>query len=295
MDIVVRPAVADDLPALLPLLRGYSTSTRPARTRAPCWPWRAPSALTRTGRAGSCWRRPTPASCRLRHCPVELGHHDRNTPRGDGGPVRARGRPAGEGSAGSSSTPARPRPGRGCAALTWETAPDNERAQRLYDRRRASTWLAYRLPSPGEPAEAEPPVPRRPRGIRCPPCRVHSSSRPTSRSRPSSASRCRTRRCCGCTSGRRARHQGRDRLPGPDPLRPREVRDDGQAPQEGRDRRGRLPDERVRRGRRVLRGGGRLRLSHRAHGATRCRSTRATCWRSTPRSTGTSSACRAQA
>jgi GNAT superfamily N-acetyltransferase len=36
---------------------------------------------------------------------------------------------------------------RGCAALAWETAPDNVVAQRLYDTTGAerSTWLGYRL------------------------------------------------------------------------------------------------------------------------------------------------------
>ena len=35
--------------------------------------------------------------------------------------------------------------------LAWETAPDNETAQRLYDglADRAGTWLAYRLPTDG--------------------------------------------------------------------------------------------------------------------------------------------------
>ena len=40
---------------------------------------------------------------------------------------------------------------RGIEALAWETAPDNETAQRLYDglADRAGTWLAYRLPTGG--------------------------------------------------------------------------------------------------------------------------------------------------
>lgn len=42
---------------------------------------------------------------------------------------------------------------RGIEWLAWATAPDNETAQRLYDRLadRAGTWLAYRLPT-GDPA-----------------------------------------------------------------------------------------------------------------------------------------------
>lgn len=38
---------------------------------------------------------------------------------------------------------------RGVEWLAWETAPDNETAQRLYDglADRAGTWLAYRLPT----------------------------------------------------------------------------------------------------------------------------------------------------
>lgn len=38
---------------------------------------------------------------------------------------------------------------RGRSWLAWETAPDNETAQRLYDdlAQRAGTWLAYRLPT----------------------------------------------------------------------------------------------------------------------------------------------------
>ena len=38
---------------------------------------------------------------------------------------------------------------RGVEWLAWETAPDNARAQRLYDglADRAGTWLAYRLPT----------------------------------------------------------------------------------------------------------------------------------------------------
>lgn len=42
---------------------------------------------------------------------------------------------------------------RGGSWLAWETAPDNETAQRLYDglADRAGTWLAYRLPT-GHPA-----------------------------------------------------------------------------------------------------------------------------------------------
>jgi GNAT superfamily N-acetyltransferase len=38
---------------------------------------------------------------------------------------------------------------RGTRWLVWETAPDNETAQRLYDglADRAGTWLAYRLPT----------------------------------------------------------------------------------------------------------------------------------------------------
>ena len=39
--------------------------------------------------------------------------------------------------------------GRGIEWLAWETAPDNVRAQRLYDGfgARRDTWLAYRLPT----------------------------------------------------------------------------------------------------------------------------------------------------
>lgn len=54
-----------------------------------------------------------------------------------------------EASAGCSSRRARGwRATRGCAALAWETAPDNEPAQHLYDATGAerSTWFAYRLP-----------------------------------------------------------------------------------------------------------------------------------------------------
>ena len=38
--------------------------------------------------------------------------------------------------------------GRGCGALEWQTAPDNETAQRLYDTTGANraTWLTYDLP-----------------------------------------------------------------------------------------------------------------------------------------------------
>ena len=40
---------------------------------------------------------------------------------------------------------------RGIQGLAWETAPDNDTAQRLYDglAARAGTWLAYRLPTTG--------------------------------------------------------------------------------------------------------------------------------------------------
>lgn len=52
-----------------------------------------------------------------------------------------------EASAGCSSRRARGWRDRGCAALAWETAPDNELAQHLYDATGAerSTWFAYRL------------------------------------------------------------------------------------------------------------------------------------------------------
>jgi GNAT superfamily N-acetyltransferase len=42
---------------------------------------------------------------------------------------------------------------RGCRRLVWQTAPDNERARRLYDQLPATTtsWLEYSLPLEGPP------------------------------------------------------------------------------------------------------------------------------------------------
>lgn len=148
MDIVVRPAVADDLPALLPLLRGYSAfyEASPdegallAMASAFCadpdvegrqlLAEAGPGELV--GFATVLWSWDTTTGTRL------AVMEDLFVREG------TRGRGVGRKLLDACGALARDR---GCAALAWETSPGNERAQRLYDATGAehSTWLAYRL------------------------------------------------------------------------------------------------------------------------------------------------------
>jgi GNAT superfamily N-acetyltransferase len=150
MDIQVRPVVADDLPALLPLLRGYSTfyGASPgddelmgmARTLV-ADPDREGQQLVAVGGAGELlgfatllWTWDTTRAARIAVM-EDLFVRDEARGRGVGRELlRACRDRAHE---------------RGCGTLAWETAPDNSTAQRLYDATGASrdTWYAYRLPT----------------------------------------------------------------------------------------------------------------------------------------------------
>ncbi|HEY7722583.1 MAG TPA: GNAT family N-acetyltransferase [Pedococcus sp.] len=149
MDIVVRAAVAEDLPALLPLLRGYGEFygarpddggllamasaflADPDREGRQLLAEAGPGELL--GFATVLWSWDTTTGARL--AVMEDLFVQEGT----------RGRGVGRRLLDACLALAREH---GCAALVWETAPDNERAQRLYDATPAerSTWLAYRLP-----------------------------------------------------------------------------------------------------------------------------------------------------
>lgn len=150
MDIQVRPVVAEDLPALLPLLRGYSTfyEASPgddelmgmARSLL-AEPDREGQQLVAVGSAGELlgfatllWTWDTTRAVRIAVMEDLFVRDD------------ARGRGVGRELLRACHGRAHER---GCDSLTWETAPDNRTAQRLYDATGATrdTWYAYRLPT----------------------------------------------------------------------------------------------------------------------------------------------------
>ena len=296
MDIVVRPAVADDLPALLPLLRGYSDfyeaspdegallAMASAFCADPDGQGRQLLAEADAGElvgfATVLWSWDTTTGTRLA---VMEDLFVREGPAGEGRPEAPR----------RLQGLARDH---GCAADVGDVA--GQRARPAPVRPRPSADVA-RLPAVHhlrEPAAGWSPRCPPPRGIRCPPCRVHSSSRPTSRSRPSSASRLQNPQMLRvhlggdvlATKGAMIAYQGQIRF--------------------DHEKSGTMAKllKKVVTGEDVslmrVSGEGDVFFAAEAGfvflielGATRCRSTRATCSRSTPRSTGTSSACRAQA
>jgi ribosomal protein S18 acetylase RimI-like enzyme len=150
MGSVVRPSTVDDLPDLLPLLRGYSSfyGAHPdddallGMARAFC-------GTTGEGAGGSQLLARADSGELVGFATV-LWSWDTTT----GSPLavmedlfvteRTRGQGVGRTLLEACAALARER---GYGALTWETAPDNTRAQRLYDATGAerSTWLAYRL------------------------------------------------------------------------------------------------------------------------------------------------------
>jgi GNAT superfamily N-acetyltransferase len=155
MASVIRPATTDDLPDLLPLLRGYSSfyGAHPgddallAMARAFCEGagdgtgerGRGTQLLARgesgepVGFATVLWSWDTTTGTRL------AVMEDLFVTEG------TRGRGVGRLLLEACAALARDR---GYPALAWETAPDNQRAQRLYDATGAerSSWFAYRLP-----------------------------------------------------------------------------------------------------------------------------------------------------
>ena len=148
METGVRASTLDDLPALVPLLRGYSSfyGAHPddaallGMARAFCDGTGGGTQLVAEGASGE-----------LLGFATVLWSWDTTT----GAPIAvmedlfvsqgARGRGVGRRLLEACRALARDR---GCAALAWETAPDNAGAQRLYDETGAerSTWLGYRLP-----------------------------------------------------------------------------------------------------------------------------------------------------
>ena len=150
MDVQVRPAVADDLPALLPLLRGYSAfyDSDPgddellAMARAfladPESEGQQLVAESGTGDllgfATLLWTWDTTRAERVAVMEDLF--------------VAASARGQGVGRALLEACRDRAHQ-RGRDALVWETAPDNHGAQRLYDATGATrgTWYAYRLPT----------------------------------------------------------------------------------------------------------------------------------------------------
>lgn len=150
MGSVIRPSTVDDLPALLPLLRGYSSFYGPdpdddallAMARAFCEGGGAGYGGTQllaraesgepVGFATVLWSWDTTAGSPL--AVMEDLFVTEGT-RGEGV-----GRMLLEACAALARD-------RGYRELAWETAPDNTRAQRLYDATGAerSSWFAYRL------------------------------------------------------------------------------------------------------------------------------------------------------
>jgi len=148
METGVRASTLDDLPALVPLLRGYSSfyGAHPddaallGMARAFCDGTGGGTQLVAEGESGE-----------LLGFATVLWSWDTTT----GAPIAvmedlfvsqgARGRGVGRRLLEACRALARDR---GCAALAWETAPDNAGAQRLYDATGAerTTWLGYRLP-----------------------------------------------------------------------------------------------------------------------------------------------------
>jgi GNAT superfamily N-acetyltransferase len=148
MGTVVRPSTVEDLPDLLPLLRGYGAfyGAHPddeallGMARAFCEGTGGGSQLVARAQSGD-----------LVGFATVLWSWDTTT----GSPLavmedlfvddQTRGRGVGRALLEACAGLAR---GRGYRALAWETAPDNARAQHLYDATGAerSTWLAYRLP-----------------------------------------------------------------------------------------------------------------------------------------------------
>lgn len=150
MDFQVRPVVADDLPALLPLLQRYSAfyEARPtdgdllSMARAflsePAREGQQLVAAASTGDllgfATILWSWDTTQASRIAVM-EDLFVDEEARGQGVGGALlqACRGRAR----------------DRGCASLVWETAPDNHTAQRLYDGTGAvrGIWYAYRLPT----------------------------------------------------------------------------------------------------------------------------------------------------
>ncbi len=178
--LVTDPSLRDRIAAAIPALvaggaarHGRGGAGRRGRTRRPARPAAAAAGLLRLLRgravrraAGAALprpdRRPRPRgapvpgparrrSGRLRDLLLDLGDDRRGPGRGHERPVRRRG------GAGCGRGPCPPAACRdaardhGAARLVWQTAPDNHRAQRLYDRTGAarSTWLTYELPVDG--------------------------------------------------------------------------------------------------------------------------------------------------
>ncbi|MFC8502247.1 GNAT family N-acetyltransferase [Pedococcus sp. NPDC057267] len=147
MGTAIQRSTVADLPSLLPLLRGYSTFYRtPARDEdllrmAEAFCGDSPDGLqllartedgTLVGYATVLWSWDTTSGTRLA---VMEDLFVTEAVRGEG---------VGRALLEACASTARER---GCTALAWETAPDNDVAQRLYDATGAerSTWLGYRL------------------------------------------------------------------------------------------------------------------------------------------------------
>jgi GNAT superfamily N-acetyltransferase len=150
MGIAIRRSTVADLPALLPLLRGYSTFYRASGDdddllrMAEAFCGDSPDGMqllarnddgTLAGYATVLWSWDTTTGTRVA---VMEDLYVAEAVRGEGV-----GRALLEACAGLARE-------RGCAALAWETAPDNHVAQRLYDATGAerTTWFGYRLSLP---------------------------------------------------------------------------------------------------------------------------------------------------
>ena len=156
MGIAIRRSTVADLPALLPLLRGYSTFYRASAhdedllRMAEAFCGDSPDGLQLLARTDTGTGTETGTGTLVGYATV-LWSWDTTTGSRLGvmedlfvaGAVRGEG--VGRALLEACAAIARER---GCVALAWETAPDNRVAQRLYDATGAerSTWLGYRLP-----------------------------------------------------------------------------------------------------------------------------------------------------
>ncbi|GAB3446752.1 GNAT family N-acetyltransferase [Phycicoccus ginsengisoli] len=148
MEIVIEPSTVADLPALLPLLRGYSAFYGAEAADADllrmaegfCGDSGSGTQLVARRETGGLagfatilWSWDTTNGTPLAVMEDLFVSED------------ARGRGVGHRLLDACASTARER---GCPALAWETAPDNGVAQRLYDATGAdrSSWLGYRLP-----------------------------------------------------------------------------------------------------------------------------------------------------
>lgn len=148
MGIAIRRSTVAHLPALLPLLRGYSTFYRASGDdddllrMAEAFCGDSPGGMqllarsddgTLAGYATVLWSWDTTTGTRLAVMEDLFVTQE------------ARGEGVGRALLEACASLARER---GCPALAWETAPDNVTAQRLYDATGAqrSSWFGYRLP-----------------------------------------------------------------------------------------------------------------------------------------------------